>query len=699
MGTLLGIDVGGTFTDVVLYDDASGRTLVDKVSSTPAQPGAGVLAGIRKLRDVHGVDVERLAMFTHGSTVATNALLEHKLPRTALVVTEGFRDVLEIGDQRRSDPFDLTLAKPAPLIARRLVVEAGERLDRDGGVVRELTDAEIDRVVGELERLDVEAVAVCLLFSFMAPAHERRLGEALAQRLPQVAVALSSDVCPEIKEYARASTTSIAAALQPLVAGYLADMRAGLGQERVTAPLNIMQSSGGVMTAEEAASNAHRMILSGPAGGVIAAARLAERSGYRDQITFDMGGTSTDICLIRDGRPRLERESSFEGRPLKVPQVGIHTIGAGGGSLAHVDAGGGVHVGPESSGAQPGPACYGRGGTRPTTTDAHLVLGRLAPGRFLGGDMELDAEAARQAIATHVAAPLGVDVVEAAAGILDVADAVMARGVRVVSVNRGYDPRDFVLVAYGGAGGMHALSVARLTDVGGVVIPRATGAFSAYGLVNADLRQDLSQAVERALDELVPSELEATYETLEERAAARLREGDGPVAEISFQRTARVRYAWQDNAVEVPLREGALDASALAALAAAFHAEHDREFGHSNAADRTELVAIAVAAVGTLPRAGSGEAGDGAGPVAEAVGDGADAPQAPTPASTRDAYFRESGWAPTSVYERASLLPGQRAAGPAIVEEREATTIVPPGAGFTVDRDGNLLLSYGEEWL
>ena len=690
MGPLLGIDVGGTFTDVVLYDDATGRTLVDKVSSTPSRPGDGVLAGIRKLRDVHGVDVAGLAMFTHGSTVATNALLEHKLPRTALVVTEGFRDVLEIGDQRRADPFDLTIGKPAPLIARDLVVEAGERVDRAGGIVRALDDAEVERVVEAVAALDVAAVAVCLLFSFMEPAHERRLGAALRARLPQVAVTLSSDVCPEIKEYARASTTAIAAALQPLVAGYLAEMRAGLEQERVTAPLNVMQSSGGVMTADEAAANAHRMILSGPAGGVIAAARLARTPAYRNQITFDMGGTSTDICLIADGRPRLERESRFEGRPVKVPQVGIHTIGAGGGSLASVDAGGGVHVGPESSGAQPGPACYGRGGTRPTTTDAQLVLGRLAPDRFLGGEMALDVEAARAAIEQHVARPLGVDVVEAAAGILDVADAVMARGVRVVSVNRGYDPRDFVLVAYGGAGGMHAAGVARLTDVSAVVVPRATGAFSAYGLVSADLRQDLSQAVEQALDAVDERVLEAAYAALEERAAARLREGDGPLAEIAFERTARVRYAWQDNAVEVPLPHGrAGDAELLARLAADFHAAHEREFGHSNAADRTELVAIAVAAVGRLPRADAARADD------ELLAAGA--ASAPEPAGTRRAWFRETGWSELAVYERGALRPGQRAEGPAVVEEREATTIVPPGAAFAVDADANLLLTYDEE--
>jgi N-methylhydantoinase A len=680
MSTLLGIDVGGTFTDVIAYDETEQRVLVDKVSSTPANPEQGVIAAIRKLRDERGVDTGALGVFAHGSTVATNALLELKLAPTALLVTEGFRDVLEIGTQKRHDMFDLGLVKPAPLIGRELVFEVPERLDRDGGVVRALSDEAIDALVEQVRDAGVRAVAVCLLFSFQNGEHEQRLGAALRARLPELSVALSSDVCPEIKEYPRASTTVIAASLQPLIADYVDALDRGLAEQRVTAPFFVMQSSGGVMSAAEAAVNPHRMILSGPAAGVIAAARLAAVPEYRNQITFDMGGTSTDICLIADGRPRLERESSFDGRPVKVPQVDIHTIGAGGGSLAYVDAGGLLRVGPESAGAQPGPACYGRGGSRPTTTDAQLALGRIDPASFLGGEMALDVAAARAAIEQYVARPLGLDVDAAAAGILDVADAVMARGVRVVSVNRGYDPRDFSLLAYGGAGAMHALSVGKLVDVPRVLVPLHPGAFSAFGLVNAELRHDVVRPVERPLAELTVAAIEERYRPLVAEARERLAALHGLARDVRVHRMARLRYTWQDNAVELTFDDAALDEAGLATLVERFHVEHDREFGHSNPADAVELVAVGVAALGDLPRP----------PLEEA----AEQPGAPEPRTTRRVFFRATGWVEAPVYERASLRPGQRASGPAIVEEREATTVVIPGVELSVDRWSNLVLTY-----
>jgi N-methylhydantoinase A len=682
VSTLLGIDVGGTFTDVVVYDEHSARMLVDKVSSTPSHPERGVIEAIRKLRDVHGIDPGTLAAFAHGSTVATNALLESKLASTALLVTRGFRDVLEIGTQKRHDMFDLGLVKPAPLIGRELAFEVAERVDRDGDVVHALSDDEIARLVAVVGRSGVQACAVCLLFSFQNPAHEQRLGAALRAALPNVHVALSCDICPEVKEYPRASTTVIAAALQPLVADYIEALRDGLAAERVTAPFFVMQSSGGVMSAGEAARNPHRMILSGPAAGVVAATRLAQLDEYRNQITFDMGGTSTDICLIHGGSVRLERESEFEGRPVKVAQVDIHTIGSGGGSLAYVDRGGLLRVGPASAGADPGPACYGRHGTRPTTTDAQLMLGRIDPASFLGGEMALDPEAARRAVTEHVAGPLGLGLEEAAAGILDIADAVMARGVRVVSINRGYDPRDFAIVAFGGAGPMHGLSVAALVDVPRVLVPAYPGAFSAYGLVNTDVRHDVSRPVELPLANLTVAEIEHRYADLAAAAAERLDDLRGLTGEIRVERTARLRYAWQDNAVELIAGRGPLDQPALNDLVARFHAEHDREFGYSNPEDAVELVAIGAAAVGELPR-----------PALVAAADLTAPGTAPAPTATREVFFRATGWVPTPVYHRSTLVPGDSARGPAIVEEREATTVVSPGARMEVDPYLNLVLT------
>lgn len=680
MKARLGIDVGGTFTDVIVsFQD--GTVLVDKVPSTPQDPSVGVLAAVERLRSVHGIDTSDLDLFAHGSTVATNALLEAKLPRTALLVTGGFRDVLEIAGQDRPALFDLRVTKPGPLIERNLVIEVDERIDRAGEVVRALTDAEIERVCAQLESLGVQTCAVSLLFGFRNPVHEEALAEAIRTRLPGVYVATSSRIAPELGEYSRTNTTAVAATLIPLVAGYVGAIESGLVQSGTDVPLFIMQSSGGLMTAGEASYNAHKMILSGPAAGALASARLADRAGYRDQITFDMGGTSTDICLIHDARVRLERETIFEGRPIKVPQYDIHTIGSGGGSVARVDEAGLLRVGPESMGAMPGPACYMRGGTQATTTDAQLVLGRVDPARFLGGEMELSVEEARTAVQTHVADKLGISVEEAALGILDVANAVMARGVRVVSVNRGFDPRDFSLLAFGGAGAMHAVDVARIADVPRVIVPTTPGAFSALGLATADLRYDHTLVVDRAIDTLTGDDVEALYARLIDGASAQLSEIEGAAGfHARFVRVAHFRYAWQDNYVEILLGEQPVDDDALTDALAEFHRKHEFEYGHSDPADAVELLSVSIEAVGTFETMG-------AAPVRSSGL--CDAPVA----QTRNVCFAGAGWVSTAVIDRADLTAGMRFVGPAIVEEREATTVVPPGTAGEVDDWGNIILT------
>jgi N-methylhydantoinase A len=676
-GLLLGIDVGGTFTDVVVHDETTGSILVDKVASTPADQSRAVMAAIARLGDVHGLDVAALRLFAHGSTVATNALLELKLPRTVLVVTRGFRDVLEIGDQTRRNMFDLTLTKAPPLVPRQLVFEVAERVDSEGNVVEALADEEIERLVEQIAESGAQACAVSLIFSFMNPEHEQRLAEAVRARLPELAVAVSSEVAPEVGEYPRASTTAIAAAVQPLVARYVSGIEEGLRARSIGCPLFIMQSSGGVLSAAEASSHAHRMLLSGPAAGVLGAVRLAESSGHPNQITVDMGGTSTDICLIHDGRPALAREPDFDGRPLRVPQLDIHTIGSGGGSIAWIAAGL-LHVGPASAGADPGPACYGRGGELPTVTDAHVVLGRVDPDHFLGGEMSLDRDAAVNAMRRHVAAPLGISIEEAALGVLDIADAQMARGVRVVSVNRGFDPREFTLVAFGGAGPMHAFSAGSLVDVRAVLVPRYPGAFSALGLVSADVKYDLVRTIGRPVDALSAADIEASFVPLLDEARHRLDAVDAS-GDARLVRIARLRYAWQENDVDVVVGEEPVTPEALAAAVARFHQEHDFEFGYSNPEDRVELVAVCLEAYGALPsvrpagveRIDSAEAGS---------------------RGTRQACFR-GGWVETPVYERATLAVGARIAGPAVVEEREATTVVPPDALAEVDAQLNLVLT------
>lgn len=678
MSTVLGIDIGGTFTDLILMRDDG--AVVEKVPSTPSNPAQAIVDGLRMLKERHGVDLAALDLFCHGSTVATNALLENKLPTTALVVTRGFRDVLEIGSMMRPSLFDLKAQKPQPVVPRQLVFEVEERIGRVGEVDIPLTQAAIDGLIEKLRTASVRSVAICLLFSFRNDKHERLLAQAIRAALPDVSVTISADVAPEINEYPRASTTAISAALEPLVARYIDEMTRGVISEGLTAPVYVMQSSGGVMTAEETAVNAHRMILSGPAAGVLAAQRLAESTPYADMITFDMGGTSTDICLIKEGRADLERESMFEGRPLRVPQFAIHTIGAGGGSIARVDAAGMLKVGPESSGAMPGPVCYGRGGTQPTVTDAHAVLGRIDPGNFLGGEMKLDVEAARFAIEERIANPLGLTVEEAAQGILDIADAAMARGVRVVSVNKGHDPRDFALMPFGGAGAMHALTVGALVEVGRVVVPQRSGVFSAVGLASSDVKYDFIRVVEKPLDTMPPEEFQAIYEPLDRQAVERLNDKMPAGASIDLIRIAQLRYMRQDNKVEIELPSGEITVGTLEKLAAEFHEAHYFQFGHNNPEGRIELVSLSLEAFGRMGHARS-----------EPIGASPDAFVAEA-RSTRRVYFKETGWTDVGVYDRRDLKPGASLMGPAVVEEREATIIVTPNVSGRVDAGGNIIL-------
>ncbi len=681
MSVRLGIDVGGTFTDVVVLDSA-GDFRVEKVPSTPHDASIGIINGIETVARTRDVDLSSISIFAHGSTVATNALLESKLPRTALVVTAGFGDVLEIGTQLRPELFGLRARKPKAYVPRELVFEVAERVDRLGGVVTELSDAAIDALVEQIREAGVEACAVSLLFSFRNPAHEQRIAERLRAALPELSVAVSSTVAPEIKEYPRATTTAVSAALQPLVARYMRGILDGVADAGVTAPLYVMQSNGGVMTAEEAAEHAHRMVLSGPAAGVLAASKVAATPEYANQITFDMGGTSTDIALIHEGRAQLVRETDFEGRPLLVPQFDIHTIGSGGGSIAHVDEAGLLRVGPESAGAQPGPASYGRGGELPTTTDAHVALGRIDPQRFLGGEMTLDAEAAREAIRIHIAEPLGLSIEEAASGILEVADSIMARGVRVVSVNRGFDPREFLLLPFGGAGPMHAVSVGAMVGVGGVLIPNQPGTFSAVGLAESQLKYDFSAVVDRDMADVTAADMEALFGPLIGQAEQRLRPSGA--RDIAYLRIGRFRYAWQDNDVDVILGDGPLDDATLAEGIAQFHRQHEFEFGHSDPDERVEISAISLEASGVLART-------------EAAAGGAVQPSEAAPDAHRDVYFKELGWSQVPVFERTRLAAGAEFAGPAIVEEREATTVVPPNTVGRVDAQLNIVLTYVEE--
>lgn len=668
----LGVDVGGTFTDVVTVD-AAGRVTLGKVPSTPRDQSVGVLAGWAAVARATGVDPADVAVFAHGTTVATNALLERRGGRTALVTTEGFRDVLEIGRQERASLYDLTRHKAAPLVPRELRFTVRERTG-PGGVVRPLDRAHLARTVAAVAAARVDAVAVCLLFGFLHPAHERAVGEALAEALPGVTVSLSCEVLPEVREYERMSTTVADAYLGPRLGEYLQRLEQRSLSAGLPEPL-VMQSSGGVADAATAARHPARFVLSGPAGGVVGASHVARLSGFDDVLTFDMGGTSTDVAPVIGGRVQLTTESVVAGVPLRLPMVDVHTVSAGGGSIAWVDDGGALRVGPRSAGAEPGPACYGLGGALPTVTDANLVLGLLQDGARLGGGITLRRDLAEEALA-RLGAGLGLDAPTAARGVVRVADAEMVRALRVISVERGLDPRGFALVAFGGAGGLHACALADELGCRTVLVPRAAGVLSALGLAISDVRHDHVRPVVDA----GAAELAAAFGGLEAVAAAAL-----PGARL--ERFADLRYSGQSFELTVPGAEGE-------GLVTAFHEAHERRYGHRIDDEPVEMVAVRVVATqeGLLPDLATPE------------------PAAAEPAAARGSVVRGSGAEPSAArtalrevllgggqvtvpaHAREALHTGSRVTGPALVDFPEATCLVGAGWSGTVDAVGTLVL-------
>ncbi|MCP9485720.1 MAG: hydantoinase/oxoprolinase family protein [Gaiellaceae bacterium MAG52_C11] len=650
--TRIGVDVGGTFTDLVALVD--GQLSTTKVPSTADDQSIGMLDALR----ASGVDLGSGVSLAHGMTVATNALLERRGARAALVTTEGFRDLLEICRQDRPSMYDLTEDRPPPLVPRELRFSVRERMGPDG-VVEALDEESLASVVSALQEADVEAVAVCLLFSFLHPEHERRVGEALRRALPQVHVSLSSEVLAEFREFERCSTVAADAYLAPRLSSYLLGLAQLLAEAGIPAPF-VMQSSGGVTEIEGAVARPAACILSGPAGGVIGAAYTAKESGYDNLLTFDMGGTSTDVAPVVGGRVQITTESIVAGIPIKFPMVDVHTVSAGGGSIAWVDEGGALRVGPRSAGANPGPASYGRGGSEPTVTDADLLLGYLSGDAVLGGEVVLRAELAEQALAS-LASKLQMTALELAHGIVEVADAEMVRALRVISVERGLHPREFVLVAYGGAGPLHACSLAEELRMETVLVPRACGVLSALGLTVSDLRRDYVRPFFAALPLAAPARAEAAFAEMEACAGRELQEP-------ALERLADVRYRGQSFELTVP-------ADDLHALADEFHLVHERRYGFRMEGEGIELVNVRLVATLGVRRPRLHEP----------------APAVQLPERHRSANFA-GDWVDVDVLDRERLGVGSRVVGPAIVEFREATCLVRSGWGGSVDESGSLVL-------
>lgn len=651
-GTRLGVDVGGTFTDLVAL--GGGRLITAKVPSTPRDQSEGVMNAIKASE----VETRAVVALAHGMTVATNALLERRGARTALVTTDGFRDVLEIARQHRPSLYDLAKHRPPPLVPRGLRFTVEERMGPDGELAP-LDEASLEAAVAAVEEAKVDAIAVCLLFAFAHPEHERRVGEALREALPDVHVSLSSEVLPEFREYERFSTTTADAYLAPKLAAYLENLAEKVEAAGSPSPL-VMQSSGGVASVDDAVTDAAGCVLSGPAGGVVGAAYVGVLGGYSDLLTFDMGGTSTDVAPILSGEAQTTTETVVAGVPIKLPMVDVHTVSAGGGSIAWADAGGALRVGPHSAGADPGPAAYDMGGREPAVTDANLFLGYLADGTELGGEVVLRRDLSENALAA-LGEKLGLGAEDVALGTVRVANAEMTRALRIISVERGLDPRDFALLAFGGAGGMHACALAEELGMHTVLVPRAGGVLSALGLAISDIRRDYVSPYLCALDEVDVEEFEKRFAEMQSPSE---RDLDAP----EHTRRADLRYSGQSFELTV-------GADSIEKLEDRFHAAHERRYGYRMEDEAVELVNLRL--ISTVPvekpelsePEASGDAGSG----------------------ERKANF-DGEWMEVPVLDREKMGQGSDVTGPAIVEFRESTCVVRPGWSGKVDEIGTLVL-------
>ena len=699
MAYRLGIDIGGTFTDATIIDEVSGEIQVGKVPSTPADPSIGFLDAAQRVLQENGISPTEVSYAVHGTTIATNSIIEGKIARTGFITSDGFRDMLEIARQIRPVLYDLQFEKLPPLVPRHLCFGVPERLDAQGEVLIPLDEDAVRQIARRLRQEDVQAIAVCLLHSYVNPAHERRVGEILADVLPGVAVSLSSEVAPEFREYFRASTTVINASIRPVVERYLQRIENRLRDEGLRAELLIMQSSGGVFTLDAACEKPVFLVESGPAAGVVATTYLGEALGYKDIISFDMGGTTAKVSLIQDGTPQITKDyevgaaaragvgaSRGSGYPIRTPVIDLMEIGAGGGSIAWVDSGGVLRVGPHSAGADPGPACYGHGGTEATITDANLVLGRLNPGYFLGGEMKLDREAAWRAVKENCAGPLGLDVLRTAHGIVEIANSAMVNALRLVSVQRGYDPRDFVLVAFGGAGPVHANRLAAENEIPLVVVPMSPGITSALGLLVTDLKHDYSTTFIRRVDKLDPAEVGIAFQGLEAKGRETLRRDGMQPHEMNFLRQVDMRYVGQSYELTVPVPEGGFGSAELTKVLDRFQSEHDRAYGFSAPNEPVEFVNLRLSAIGRITKPQLRELNQKAKDTAAAR------------KNTRQVYFAEAGgFIDCSIYDRYKIGADCIVKGPAIIEEIDSTTVIHPGFQAQVDRFGNLILTAREE--
>ncbi|MFL6950180.1 MAG: hydantoinase/oxoprolinase family protein [Xanthobacteraceae bacterium] len=677
------VDTGGTFSDFVYLNEDTGTLSISKVPSTADDPSRAILAGLENLL-ADGVSAQEIGYFCHGTTVGTNALLEGKGVKTGLLVTEGFRGIYPVAEQARPyGPviFDVMFDKPAMLVPNRRTGEVRERIDFRGRVLQPLDEDALRATVRHLDAEGIESIAVCLLFSFLRPRHEARVRDIIREEIPTCSISLSSEVLPQIREYYRLSTTVINAYLQPILARYIAELERRLaGAGVATRQAYIMQSNGGMATFAGAADKAVTTLLSGPAGGVTAGALACRTTGYRNIITFDMGGTSCDVALIRDGEPSVASRGKIDGRDIAVPMMDINTVSAGGGTIATVDRFGALAVGPHSAGAVPGPAAYGRGGTRPTITDCNLVLGRLSAENFLGGRMRLDASLAQQAIEAEVARPLDMDVMDAAEGVIRIINVKMEEAIKAISTMRGHDLRDFMLLAFGGAGPVHAGAIARDLGMAGVIVPLYPGVYSAIGLLLSDVKHDYVQSKLAAIAGVAPADVNTMFAQLAARAANDLRQDGFSLEQIRIERALDMRYAGQGYEITVACEAEPVTAATLAALRTRFDQQHKAMFGHMAPEEPVEIVSYRVRGIGIVPQVEMPKFAPTGGTLSHALRE------------TRTVRF-DGADIDCPIYQRERIDVGLSVAGPAILDQFDCTTVIYPGQVARVDAWKNLIIT------
>jgi N-methylhydantoinase A len=680
------VDIGGTFTDMAAFDEVTGQLLFGKALSTHGQ----LVNGIQATLDSADIDLRDGNLFLHGSTIAINTLLERNGAKTALLITEGFRDIYEIGRVNRPDAYNLFFNKHEPLVKRSLRFEVAERLRADGSTHKQLDEAAVRELARELGGQDIEAVAVLLLHSYRNPAHEQRVKQILQEELPGAFVCASHELSQEYREFERVSTAVANAYVGPRVSAYLGELEQHLSTKGFEGDFYVVQSTGGLFPSAHARRDCVRMLESGPAAGVIGAQAICAQLGMGDAIAFDMGGTTAKAGVISEGRPLTTGSALIGGYeralPIQIPMMDIHEVGTGGGSIARIETGNALRVGPQSAGSIPGPVAYGRGGTEPTVTDANLLLGRLDADHFLGGELKLDLAATQRQMEARIATPLGLDATSAADGILRIAVTQMSHAVKAVTTERGLDAGSFTMVVYGGAGPLHASAIARELGIRKVLIPYAPGYFSAYGMLFSDRRYDYVRSVFRKLGEVSFDEIEALYKSMEDEGRAALTQSGTKAEDVVIERAADMRYVGQEHAVTVDLPGAFFVDKDRSAIKRQFDDLHKVRYGTSAPKEPADLVSLRVTVLGTMKK-----------PPRHSVDTGSAMPEKAALRGVKPVYFRQGGWADTPVYKRDLLRAGNQIAGPALVEEHASTTVVQPGDHLRVDELGNLQISIGSE--